>query len=108
MNEIEELFLDVIENLRLAQRVFLSRDAQMARRLMESKVAVQRKEKKSVDHHMARLHRVPPDTMQTSSLHLDVLRDLKRSNAHIASVAAPILEDAGLLRESRLKRTSRA
>lgn len=104
MAEIESLFLDIIENLQVAQRVFLSRDAQMARRLMESKVAIRRKERESAAHHMVRLQQGRPDTLLTTSLHLDVLRDLKRINAHIVSVANPILEDAGLLRESRLRK----
>jgi len=41
--------------------------------------------------------------MQTSSLHLDMLRDLKRINAHVASVAHPILDGSGLLIESRIR-----
>ena len=45
-----------------------------------------------------------PETIETSSLHLDILRDLKRIHSHIASVAYPILEQAGELRVSRLKR----
>ena len=43
------------------------------------------------------------DSLQTSSLHLDMLRDLKRINAHIAAVAHPILDESGLLIESRIK-----
>lgn len=43
------------------------------------------------------------ESLQTSSLHLDMLRDLKRINAHIVSVAHPILDESGLLIESRLK-----
>ena len=33
--------------------------------------------------------------METTSLHLDVLRDLKRIHSHIASVAYPALNAAG-------------
>jgi|SRR5215467_5257822 len=32
------------------------------------------------------------DSFETTSLHLDVLRDLKRINSHICSVAYPALE----------------
>jgi phosphate:Na+ symporter len=38
-----------------------------------------------------------PETQETTSLHLDVLRDLKRIHSHICSVAYPVLEGAGLL-----------
>ena len=104
MREIEELFGDTIVNLQLAQRVFINRDAQIARRLMEGKVTIRRKERASVERHMSRLQDQRPDTLQTTSLHMDVLRDLKRINGHLMSVAAPILEEAGQLRESRLRK----
>jgi len=71
---------------------------------MEGKVTVRNKERASVERHMTRLQDRRPDTLQTTSLHMDVLRDLKRINGHLISVAAPILEEAGLLRESRLKK----
>lgn len=103
MSEIEELFRDTIENVQLAQRVFINRDAQIARRLMASKVTIRLKERSSVARHMERLQNRRPDTIQTTSLHTDVLRDLKRINGHLMSVATPILEEAGMLRESRLK-----
>ena len=43
-----------------------------------------------------------PQSIETSTLHLDIARDLKRIAAHIASVAYPILEQGGALRRSRL------
>jgi phosphate:Na+ symporter len=104
MQEIEDLFRDTIENLQLAQRVFINRDAQIARRLMEAKVTIRQKERLSVERHMARLQERRPETLQTTSMHMDVLRDLKRINGHLISVATPILEEAGLMRESRLKK----
>ena len=36
-----------------------------------------------------------PESIETTSLHLDVLRDLKRIHSHICSVAYPVLENAG-------------
>ncbi|MGB3337699.1 MAG: PhoU domain-containing protein, partial [Devosia sp.] len=105
MEEIEELFRDTIDNLQLAQNVFISRDSQIARRLMEAKVSIRQKEKRSVERHMDRLQQRQPETLQTTSMHMDVLRDLKRINGHLMSVAAPILEEAGLLRESRLRKS---
>jgi len=103
--EIEELFLDTIDNLQLAQTVFLSRDEVMARRIVEGKVSIRHKERRSSERHLARLRTGQPQTLQTTGLHLDVLRDLKRINAHLASVAHPILDEAGALRESRLRQT---
>lgn len=102
--EIEEMFLETIENLQLAQGVFLSQDPALARRLMESKLVIRGLERSSTRRHMSRLKDKHPNTLQTSSLHLDLLRDLKRINAHLVSVATPILEEAGLLRESCLRK----
>jgi phosphate:Na+ symporter len=42
-------------------------------------------------------------SVETSSLHLDVLRDLKRVFSHICSIAYPVLEATGDLQPSRLK-----
>ncbi len=70
---------------------------------MEVKVEVRRMEKQSSERHLERLRDGRADSLQTSSLHLDMLRDLKRINAHIVSVAHPILDESGLLIESRLR-----
>jgi len=45
-----------------------------------------------------------PDTLGSSAIHLDVLRDLKRINSHLTSAAYPLLERAGALADSRLIR----
>jgi phosphate:Na+ symporter len=42
-------------------------------------------------------------SIETSSLHLDLISDLKRINSHICSIAYPILEQAGVLAKTRLK-----
>lgn len=92
-----------IDNLRIAQTIFVTRDFNLARQLMEMKVEVRRMEKLSAERHLERLRDGRADSLQTSSLHLDVLRDLKRINAHVISVAHPIMDESGLLIESRLR-----
>ena len=47
------------------------------------------------DRHLERLREGRPETLETTSLHLDVLRDLKRIHSHICTVAYPVLEVAG-------------
>ena len=49
------------------------------------------------DRHFERLREGRPESIETSSLHLDILRDLKRIHSHICSVAYPVLEAAGEL-----------
>lgn len=101
--ELKSLFDLTIDNLRIAQTIFVSRNADLARHLIEVKVDVRHMEKRSAERHLERLRDGLPESLQTSSLHLDMLRDLKRINAHIASVAYPIVEESGLLTESRLR-----
>ncbi|WFU07756.1 Na/Pi cotransporter family protein [Rhizobium sp. CB3090] len=103
--ELQSLFNLTIDNLRIAQTIFVTRDFNLARQLMEVKVDVRRLEKQSAERHLERLRDGRIDSLQTSSLHLDMLRDLKRINAHIVSVAHPILDESGLLIESRLRNT---
>lgn len=100
--EIEDFYSRTLENLRIAQSVFLARDAKLARRLVGMKVDIRHVERRSAEKHLERLRAGRVESLQTSTLHLDILRDLKRINAHIASVAYPILEESGLLKESRL------
>jgi phosphate:Na+ symporter len=101
--ELSSLFNLTIENLRIAQTIFVTRDFGLARQLMEVKVDVRRMEKQSSERHLERLRDGKIESLQTSSLHLDMLRDLKRINAHLVSVAHPILDESGLLVESRLR-----
>ena len=101
--ELESLFNLTIDNLRAAQTIFVTGDFNLARQLMEIKVDVRRLEKRSAERHLERLRDGRMESLQTSSLHLDLLRDLKRINAHIVSVAHPILDDSGMLVESRLR-----
>jgi phosphate:Na+ symporter len=101
--ELARLFTITMDNLRTAQTVFSTKDPQLARRLVEVKEEVRRLEKQSSARHLQRLRDGRADSIQTSSLHLDMLRDLKRINAHIVSVALPILDDSGLLNESRIR-----
>ncbi|ASY62905.1 Sodium-dependent phosphate transporter [Sinorhizobium sojae CCBAU 05684] len=101
--ELKSLFELTIDNLRIAQSIFVTRNADLARHLIEVKVDVRHMEKRSAERHLERLRDGLAESLQTSSLHLDMLRDLKRVNAHIASVAYPIVEESGLLTESRLR-----
>lgn len=101
--ELEAFHRSVIDSLRLAMTVFMSGDITTARRLLEEKVAVREAERKAADSHLGRLRQGRPETIQTSSLHLDILRDLKRIHSHICSVAYPVLESTGALKKSRLK-----
>jgi phosphate:Na+ symporter len=101
--EIETLYEKTIANMQVSQTVFMTGDPQLARQLVADKVDIRRLEAHSAQAHIQRVRERVPASVETSSLHLDILRDLKRVNAHLASVAYPILETKGELDESRLR-----
>jgi phosphate:Na+ symporter len=103
MAELKAFHSRVLENLRLALNVFTTRDLALSRRLVAEKTAIREAEAKAADSHFARLREGRPESMETSSIHMDVIRDLKRINGHLTSVAYPILEAAGELADTRLK-----
>ena len=103
MREIEALHRDVVANMELALNVFITGDLDLARRLLAQKSEIRDKELQSAERHFARISEGWTDSIDSSSLHLDILRDLKRINSHLTSVAYPILERADELAESRLR-----
>ncbi len=92
----------VLANLDLAMSVFISDDLELARRLLREKTAIRDLEQQYVANHYARIGAGRPESIESSSLHLDALRDLRRINGHLTSVAYPILDRAGELAASRL------
>lgn len=103
LDEIRKLHGLVMDNMRLALNVFASRDINLARRLLAAKSAMRSAEVAATENHYARLREARPESIETSSIHLDVIRDLKRINGHFTSVAYPILEMSGELNENRLR-----
>jgi phosphate:Na+ symporter len=101
--ELEAFYNRIIENLKLAFSVFINADVRVARTLIEEKTQLRNLQLAYAESHLARLREGRPESIETSSLHLDVLRDLKRIHSHICSVAYPVLEAAGELQPNRLK-----
>ncbi|MFC0201169.1 Na/Pi cotransporter family protein [Paracoccus rhizosphaerae] len=101
--ELDAMFLMTEETLGIAQTIFMTRDRNLARQMMEQKVEIRNFERQSAQRHLIRLREGHSQSRETSSLHLDFLRDLKRINAHFGAVAHPILDEEGLLTESRLR-----
>jgi phosphate:Na+ symporter len=96
----------VMDNLKLAMNVFMARDLAMAKRLLAEKSIVRQAEFQLAEKHYARLREGRPESIETSAIHLDIVRDLKRINGHLTSAAYPILEAAGLLGATRLVEAS--
>ncbi len=103
MDELRAFHRLVMDNLKLAYNVFATRDLALARRLMAGKTALREAEQRAAESHFARLREGRPESIETSAIHMDIVRDLKRINGHLASVAYPILEAAGELADTRLR-----
>jgi phosphate:Na+ symporter len=87
----------VCECLQAAFGIFMTSDVKAARKLLRDKADMRKAELDAADRHFERLREGRPETLETTSLHLDVLSDLKRIHSHICSVAYPVLEAAGEL-----------
>ncbi|OGA95170.1 MAG: hypothetical protein A3E79_16115 [Burkholderiales bacterium RIFCSPHIGHO2_12_FULL_61_11] len=103
MAEITELHHRLIDNLRLSMSVFLNGNVRDAQKLLEEKARFRDLEHAYATRHLERLHAKTLQSQETSSLHIDLISDLKRINSHICSVAYPILDSAGALAPNRLR-----
>jgi phosphate:Na+ symporter len=101
--EITHLHERLLANLRLGMSVFLDGHARDARKLLEEKARFRDLERGYSASHIARLRDNTPQSVETSSLHLDLISDLRRINSHICSIAYPILEEAGALTPTRIR-----
>jgi phosphate:Na+ symporter len=103
MAEVSQLHERLLANLRLGMSVFLDGNLRDARKLLEEKARFRDLQYAYAANHIARLQENTPHSVETSSLHLDLISDLKRINSHICSIAYPILESAGALRATRVR-----
>jgi phosphate:Na+ symporter len=113
MAEICELHARLVDNLRLGMSVFLNGSVRDAQKLLEEKARFRDLERAYAGTHLTRLTENTVQSIETSSLHLDLISDLKRINSHICSIAYPILDSAGALSPTRFRQvlpdeTSRA
>ena len=100
---MEDMHQRVLADLKLAFGLLVSGDVKVARQLLGEKTTFREAEIAAAESHLSRLREDRPESVESSALHLDVLRDLKRIHSHICAAAYPVLEAAGELRPSRLK-----
>jgi phosphate:Na+ symporter len=94
----------LLTNLRMTASLFMTGDERVARLLVGEKEIFRSMETEATAAHFARLRERRVDSLETSTLHLDALRDLKSVNTHlIAAAAYPVLERKGELLPSRLR-----
>ena len=92
----------VFHNVQLAIAVLMNEDPSLARSLVEQKETVRDLAQKLEKKHLYRLKQGLSESIETSSIHLDLLRALKAINTNFAMIAYPLLSDSGELLDSRL------
>ncbi|WP_075182830.1 Na/Pi cotransporter family protein [Pantoea sp. 1.19] len=92
LQELDTLLEQLLGNLRLSLSVFLSRDITSARRLRRAKHRFRITNRRYAHDHVERLHQHNVQSLETSSLHLGLLGDMKRLNSLFCAVAYSVLE----------------
>ncbi|HZH52154.1 MAG TPA: Na/Pi cotransporter family protein [Microvirga sp.] len=99
--DIDSMHAKLLEHLQLAASVLMFQDLGSARRLVAEKERFRDIERLATQRNLEQL-RSGKATGDTSGLQLDIVRDLKRIEAHIAATAHSLLEQSGELKPSRL------
>lgn len=100
--EITGIHAEIMANTRRAYAALLSGDVEMARLLARSKERLRGLEQASEARHLQRLRAGDIQARETSTLHMDMIRDLKEINSLLVAITYPILEREGMLSSSRL------
>lgn len=90
--EIDDLFSSLFEIFRLAQAVYISKNPDLAKELIDAKHIFRNKIALCREQHTMRLREQVPETLASSQIHMDILRDLQRLSSILTATAYPILK----------------
>lgn len=102
MQEVCEMHTRLLASLQLGLSVFLEGDLRSAQKLLAEKDAFRDLERAYAKTHLIRLAGQTQQSIETSSLHLDLISDMKRMHSLFCSTAYSVLDEAGMLRKSRI------
>ena len=100
--ELSDFHDKVLRNVQHGIAVLMSDDTGAARELVEQKEMIREIEQKLERMHLTRLRQGLIESIETSAIHIDLLRSLKMLNTAFAMIAYPLLKEQGELLESRL------
>lgn len=103
LEDLREMHAMLMETVRLSLTVFINQELETATSLLARKEQFREMELRDTERHFDRLRSGQAASIETSALHLDIIRDFKRINSHLTSVAYPILDRVGALRATRLR-----
>ncbi len=91
LEELDNLYQQLLSNLQLSMSVFFSRDINSARRLRRNKHRFRIMNRRYSHAHVNRLHQQNVQSIETSSLHLGLLGDMSRLNSLFCTVAYSVM-----------------
>jgi phosphate:Na+ symporter len=100
--ELSDFYDRILRNVQHGIAVLMTEDGGAARELVKQKELIRKIEKQLERAHLMRLRAGATETIETSAIHLDLLRALKMLNTAFATIAYPLLKESGELLESRL------
>ena len=89
--EIADLHTKVVENLELAMGALAAGDREVAEKVIRHKTVVNTMERQLRAAHIQRLHEGLRESIDTSSIHLDLLASFKRANSLVTGIAYAVL-----------------
>jgi phosphate:Na+ symporter len=89
--EIADLHAKVTENLELAVAALAAGDTSIAEKVLRHKSPISQLERRYRGSHMERLHAGLKESIDTSSIHLDVLLGLRQVNSFATAIAYAVL-----------------
>ena len=91
MEELEEIFKQIIENLALALQAFETFDQQLATKVIKEHPKLLRHEKELRYSHFDRMQGGNEKTIATSAIHLDLLESILRVEGHAVNISQGVL-----------------
>lgn len=103
-HELMDFYDKVLRNIQQGILVLMSEDVETARELVAQKEMIRELNQKLERKHLTRLRQGLTETIETSAIHIDLLRSLKVLNTGFAMIAYPLLREHGALLKSRLSK----
>jgi len=93
--ELEILFEELFEIFRLSQAVYISQNPDLASELIDAKHVYRNKIVLYREQHTKRLREQVYESLESSQIHVDILRDLQRICSLLVSTAYPLIKRDG-------------
>lgn len=100
LRELIDFHKLISDDLDMAINAFERQDLEMAEQVIKEKNRIRQRERELSASHIRRLHEGISETIDSSSIHLDILTNLKRITSHITSIAHSVIGTGPAAHES--------